>query len=198
MAKAVYSEEYFRGQVGEFALKILIERQKVERRIAELAVEVAADYAESAPLFIGILNGAAQFMMALIDRLPDDILARLDYDFVDVASYQGKESTGQVELLKDLVIAVEGRHVLLIDGIVDTGRSLDFVLNMIHARKPLSLKTCALLDKSARRALPVPVDYCGFAIEDAFVVGYGMDYDQRHRALHHIAIIDKIEETDNR
>ncbi|MDE0963586.1 MAG: hypoxanthine phosphoribosyltransferase [Candidatus Latescibacteria bacterium] len=168
---------------------MLIDRETVERRIGELAVDIAADYPE-APLFVGILTGAAQFMMALIDRLPEEMLARLDYDFVDVSSYQGTESTGQVELVKDLAVAVEGRDVLVIDGIVDTGRSLDFVLEMIRTRRPDSLKTCALLDKSARRALPVPVDYCGFEIEDAFVVGYGMDYDQRYRALRHIAIIE--------
>jgi len=168
---------------------VLIDRETVERRIGELAVEIAADYLE-APLFVGILTGAAQFMMALIDRLPEEMLAKLDYDFVDVSSYQGTENTGQVVLVKDLTIAVEGRDVLVIDGIVDTGRSLDFVLDMICTRRPHSLKTCALLDKSARRALQVPVDYCGFEIEDAFVVGYGMDYDQRYRALHHIAIIE--------
>lgn len=171
-------------------MKLLIDRQKVERRIGELAAELAVDYTGRAPLFVGILTGAAQFMMALIDRLPEEILVGLDYDFVDVASYQGMESSGQVELAKDLAIAVEGRDVLVVDGIVDTGRSLDFVMDMIRSRQPLSLKTCVLLDKSARRALPVQVDYCGFEIEDAFVVGYGMDYDHHYRALRHIAIIE--------
>lgn len=169
---------------------MLIDRQKVERRIGELADEVADDYAGATPLFVGILTGAAQFMMALIDRLPEEALVRLDYDFIDVSSYRGTQSTGKIRLIKDLVVAVEGRDVLVVDGIADTGRSLAFVLNLIRERQPLSLKTCVLLDKSARRALPVPVDYCGFAIEDAFVVGFGMDYDQHYRALHHIAVID--------
>ena len=171
------------------ALRVLIERQQVEQRIGELAQMLAADYAGSAPLFIGLLNGAVQFMMALIDRLPEEMLARLDYDFIDVSSYQGTETTGQVELAKNLVVEVAGRDVLVVDGIVDTGQSLDFVLAMIASRQPLSLRVCTLLNKSTRRELPVPIEYCGFEIEDTFVVGYGMDCDQRYRALHHIAAI---------
>ena len=137
------------------ALRVLIERQQVEQRIGELARTLADDYAGSAPLFIGLLNGAVQFMMALMDRLPEELLARLDYDFVDVSSYQGTENTGQIELTKDLVVAVAGRDVLVVDGIVDTGRSLDFVMTMIESRRPLSLRACTLLNKSARREFPV-------------------------------------------
>ena len=172
------------------ALRVLIERQQVEQRIGELAQMLADDYAGSAPLFIGLLNGAVQFMMALIDRLPEEMLARLDYDFIDVSSYQGTETTGQVELTKNLVVEVAGRDVLVVDGIVDTGRSLDFVLTMLKSRQPLSLRACTLLDKRARRELSVPIDYCGFEIEDTFVVGYGMDCDQHYRALRHIATIE--------
>ena len=179
----------FRSPLETPALRVLIERQQVERRIGELAQMLADDYAGSAPLFIGLLNGAVQFMMALIDRLPEEMLARLDYDFIDVSSYQGTETTGQVELTKNLVVEVAGRDVLVVDGIVDTGRSLDFVLAMIASRKPLSLRACTLLSKPARREFPVPIEYCGFEIEDAFVVGYGMDCDQHYRALHHIAAI---------
>ena len=171
-------------------MKVLINRSEVDRRIGEMAREIAVDYAGSAPLLIGILNGAAQFMMALMDRFPDDMLEQMDYDFVDVSSYRGTESTGRVELTKDLGVAVEGREVLVVDGIVDTGRSLAFVKELVRTRRPRSLKTCALLDKSARRAVPLSVDYRGFEIEDVFVVGYGMDYDQRYRALRHIAEIE--------
>ncbi len=171
------------------ALRVLIEHQQVERRIDELAQMLAADYAGSAPLFIGLLNGAVQFMMALIDRLPAELLARLDYDFIDVASYQGTENTGQIKLTKDLVVEVAGRDVLVVDGIVDTGRSLDFVVAMLKSRQPLSLSVCTLLNKCTRREFPVQIEYCGFKVEDAFVVGYGMDCDQRYRALRHIAAI---------
>lgn len=172
------------------ALKVLIERQQVERRIDELAQQLASDYAGAAPLFVGLLNGAVPFMMALISRLPEELLARLAYDFVDVSSYQGTENTGQIAQAKDLVVPVAGRDVLVVDGIVDTGRSLDFVLATIKARQPGSLRVCTLLNKRARREFPVSIDYCGFEIEDAFVVGYGMDCDQRYRALHHIAAIE--------
>ena len=172
------------------ALKVLIERQQVERRIDELAQQLASDYAGAAPLFVGLLNGAVPFMMALISRLPEDLLARLAYDFVDVSSYQGTANTGQIAQAKDLVVPVAGRDVLVVDGIVDTGRSLDFVLATIKERQPGSLRVCTLLNKCARREVPVSIDYCGFEIEDAFVVGYGMDCDQRYRALHHIAAIE--------
>lgn len=171
------------------ALRVLIERQQVEQRIGELARTLADDYAGSAPLFIGLLNGAVQFMMALMDRLPEELLTRLDYDFIGVSSYQGTENTGRIELTKDIVVAVAGRDVLVVDGIVDTGRSLDFVMSMIESRRPLSLRACTLLNKSARREFSVPLDYCGFEIEDTFVVGYGMDCDQHYRALRHIAAI---------
>ena len=171
-------------------MKVLIDRSEVDRRIGEMAREIATDYAGSPPLLIGILNGAAQFMMALLDRLPNEMLEQLDYDFVDVSSYRGSESTGRVELTKDLVVAVEGREVLVVDGIVDTGRSLAFVMELVRGRRPRSLKTCTLLDKSARRLVPLVVDYRGFDIEDVFVVGYGMDYDQRYRALRYIASIE--------
>lgn len=172
------------------ALKVLLEREQVERRIDELAQQLASDYAGAAPLFVGLLNGAVPFMMALISRLPEELLARLAYDFVDVSSYQGTENTGQIAQAKDLVVAVADRDVLVVDGIVDTGRSLDFVLAMLKERQPGSLRVCTLLDKRARREVPVPIDYCGFEIEDAFVVGYGMDCDQRYRALPHIAAIE--------
>ncbi len=171
-------------------LKVLIKRQQVERRIGELAQELAADYVGSSPLFVGLLNGAVQFMMALIDHLPEELSERLDYDFIGVSSYQGTESTGQIKLTKDLVVAAAGRDVLIVDGMVDTGRSLDFVLAKLKSQQPLSLRVCALLDKRARREFPVPLDYCGFEIEDAFVVGYGMDCAQRYRALRHIAVIE--------
>ena len=171
-------------------MKVLIDRSEVDRRIGEMAREIATDYAGSPPLLIGILNGAAQFMMALLDHLPNEMLEQLDYDFVDVSSYRGSESTGRVELTKDLVVAVEGREVLVVDGIVDTGCSLAFVMELVRGRRPRSLKSCTLLDKSARRLVPLVVDYRGFEIEDVFVVGYGMDYDQRYRALRHIAAIE--------
>ncbi len=179
-----------RSPLETSALKVLIEYQQVERRIGELAEELAADYAGSSPLLIGLLNGAVQFMMALIDRLPEELLARLDYDFIGVSSYQGRESTGQIKLTKDLVVAAAGRDVLIVDGIVDRGRSLDFVLAKTKSQQPLSLKTCVLLNKRVHKEFPVPIDYCGFEVEDAFVVGYGMDCDQHYRALRHIAVIE--------
>lgn len=172
-------------------IKVLIDRQVVEQRITEMAGEVAADYGDGAPVCIGVLNGAVPFMMELIGRLPEPLHERLVYDFVDVSSYDGTESRGEVRVDKDCVVDVKGQDVLVVDGIVDTGLTLERVLAMLTVRQPRSLKVCALLDKPARRQWQVPVDYCGFTIEDVFVVGYGMDYDQRLRALPYIGVLEE-------
>ena len=172
------------------AIKVLIEQRAVEQRIAEMAGLMATDYGDGSPVFIGVLNGAVPFMMELIGRLPGPLQERLVYDFVDVSSYDGTESRGEVRVDKDCVVDVEGRDVLVVDGIVDTGLTLERVLAMLAQRQPRSLKVCALLDKPARRRRKVPVDYCGFIIEDVFVVGYGMDYDQRLRALSYIGVLE--------
>jgi hypoxanthine phosphoribosyltransferase len=162
----------------------------VEQRIGELAAQVAADYAGKAPVFVGILNGAVPFMMELLGRLPEKLLEKTDYDFLKVSSYSGRFSTGRVKLDHDTAVEVSGRDVLVVDGIVDTGRTLEQVLSLLQARRPRSLRVCTLLDKSARRERPVRLDYCGFSIENVFVVGYGLDCDQRGRALRCIAAVD--------
>lgn len=171
-------------------MKVLIDQKRVERRIAELADQLAADYGNDSPLFIGILNGAAQFMIELIARLPAPLQERLEYDFIDISSYDGDSSRGEVTLVKDCVVDVRGKRVVVVDGIVDTGLTLDHVLTMLEERQPQSVKVCALLDKPARRERQVPIDYCGFTIEDLFVVGYGMDYDQRYRALRYVGFLE--------
>lgn len=171
-------------------MKVLIDQKSVERRVAELADQLAADYGNDPPLFIGILNGAAPFIMELIARLPAPLQERLEYDFIDISSYDGDRSRGEATLVKDCVVDVKGKDVVVVDGIVDTGLTLDRVLAMLEERKPRSLKVCTLLDKPARREHQVPIDYCGFTIEDLFVVGYGMDYDQRYRALRYVGLLE--------
>ncbi|MCC7262744.1 MAG: hypoxanthine phosphoribosyltransferase [Candidatus Latescibacteria bacterium] len=170
-------------------LQVLIDRETLHQRVAQLAGQVAADYPDSPPLMVGVLNGAVHFMMELLACLPEAFAAGVEYDFVGVSSYSGGESQGQVRLTKDVGADLGGREVLIVDGIVDTGLTVDFLLARFRDRNPRSLKVCALLDKPARRRHPVPVHYRGFAIEDVFVVGYGMDYDQRYRALNYIGVL---------
>jgi hypoxanthine phosphoribosyltransferase len=176
--------------VGDVQLKILIDRQRLETRIAELAQELSRDYAETRPLLIGVLNGAAPFMMSLVAYWPQITRSDIDYDFVDVSSYDGQESSGCVRLIKDLNMDIAGRDVILVEDIVDTGLTMQYLLAELSARRPRSLKICSLLDKRARRRIDMPVDYCGFAIDDLFVVGFGLDYNQRYRALDYIAVLE--------
>ena len=157
-------------------IKEYISAARVAERVEELAAQIGVDYARP-PVMVGILNGAVQFMMDLMARLPADWPETLYYDFVDLSSYAGTESSGQVVFGKELVVDIADRDVLVIDGIADTGLTLHALLQHLEASGPRSVKVCALLDKSARRRHDLAVDYIGFSIEDLFVVGYGMDYD---------------------
>ena len=170
-------------------IKEYISAARVAERVEELAAQIGGDYARP-PVMVGILNGAVQFMMDLVARLPAHWSENLYYDFVDLSSYDGTESSGQVVFGKELVVDIAGRDVLVIDGIADTGLTLHALLRHLEGAGPRSVKVCALLDKSARRRHDLAVDYIGFSIEDLFVVGYGMDYDQRYRSLPYIGVIE--------
>ena len=171
-------------------LRELFTAAQVHRRVEELAANVAVDYCDKAPVVIGILNGAAPFMMDLLRLLPPALAAHLQYDFVDATSYTGTASTGRVELTRQLSVDITSRPVLIVDGIVDSGRTLDAVLHRVREQHPSEIHTCTLLDKPARRQLDVLLDYRGFEIEDLFVVGYGMDLDGAFRGLRHIAVVE--------
>ena len=170
-------------------VKVLIDADAVQRRIGQVANALAASYGDQAPILIGVLNGAAFFMMALLERLPAAWQQELQYDFVDLSSYQGSKS-GQVRLHRDLVLDIAGRDVVVVDGIVDTGHTLAFLRTLLEDRRPRSLAVCALLDKPSKRQVGVDVDYCGFEIDDLFVVGCGMDLDQRYRALPFVGVLE--------
>lgn len=170
-------------------MKEYINATQIAGRVEEIAAQIVADY-EKPPVMVGILNGAVQFMMDLIAQLPPAWAAELCYDFVDLSSYAGTQSSGQVQFGKDLVVDIAGQDVLVVDGIVDTGLTLHALLQHLKKAGPRTVKVCTLLDKSARRQHRLQVDYSGFAIEDLFVVGYGMDFDQRYRALPYIGIIE--------
>lgn len=169
-------------------LREFISAERISTRVAEMAREVAGALPD--PVVIGVLNGAAPFMMELLARLPAEAASRVQYDFVDATSYRGTESTGTVELTHRGAVDLRDRRVLIADGIVDTGATLRAVVDDVTARGAAEVRTCVLLDKPSRRRVDVPVDYRGFEVEDLFVVGYGMDLDGRFRGLRHIAVIE--------
>ena len=165
-------------------LRPLIPAPAIAERVATLGREIAAAIPEGELLVVGVLRGAFIFMADLVRALPRPHTC----DFLAVRSYgDATETSGVVEITSDLGLPIEGKHVLLVEDIVDTGLTLKYLLGLLHARKPASLRVCALLSKPSRRRVEVPVDFLGFEVPDVFVVGYGLDAAQRHRHLPHIA-----------
>ena len=166
--------------------EVLIDADAIRARVRELGVRIAADYAGRDLVLVSILKGALPFLADLMREVP--IYCSLD--FLEVSSYgAGTTSTGVVRILKDLAKPIEGRHVLVVEDILDTGHTLSYVIEHLRGQHPASLGLCALLDKPARRVVPIEVDYKGFAIEDKFVVGYGLDYAERYRNLPFIGVL---------
>ena len=171
----------------EHMVKPLFTEEEVERKIRELAARISEDYAGRQLHLIGVLKGSVPFMAELAKRLT--IPATMD--FMSCSSYGGgTSSSGVVRLNKDLDESIEGRDVLLVEDIIDTGQTLSYLLNLLQDRKPASLKLAALLDKPSRRTCPVEVDYTCFKIPDVFVVGYGLDYDQLYRNLPYVGYVE--------
>jgi hypoxanthine phosphoribosyltransferase len=164
--------------------RVLIPPGRLQQRVAELAAEIEADYAGQPLVLVGVLRGVICFMADLMRLLH----LHTDIDFLAISSYGSDEETG-VRIVKDLEEDVGGRHVLLVEDIVDTGMTLNRVLAHLEAKGPASLRVCALLDKRARRLIEVPLHYVGFEIPDEFVVGYGLDFRQRYRNLPFIAVV---------
>jgi hypoxanthine phosphoribosyltransferase len=169
--------------VGE----ILITEEELLAKIAELGKAISADYQGKDLLALCILRGAVIFLSDLIRQLtiPHEI------DFMAVSSYGGTstESSGVVRILMDLRTSIEGRNVLIVEDIVDSGLTLDYIVDNLKTRRPASLRTCVLLNKHERRRVDVPLDYVGFDIPDQFVVGYGLDYDEKYRNLPFIGVL---------
>ena len=167
--------------------RILFSRQEVETAVKGLAAEVRKDYQGKNPLLIGILKGSFMFMADLI-RLLD---FPLEVEFIRLSSYgRGKESLGKVKVVQGLRSQVRGREVLVIEDIVDTGLSVAFLLDYLRKKKPASLRLCALTDKPSRRQTPVAIDYLGFTVPDKFLVGYGLDWDEKFRNLPDICFVE--------
>jgi hypoxanthine phosphoribosyltransferase len=167
--------------------RVLISEEALRARIAELGQAIARDYAGRTPLLIGVLQGAFLFMADLVRATPVDLAT----DFIGVSSYGGgTTSTGEVRLVADVSAPVAGRHVIIVEDIVDTGFTLAFLREMLLARRPASLGVCVLCDKAERRRVPVPLDYVGFTVPDVYVVGYGFDFRGLYRNLPYIAALE--------
>ena len=168
--------------------KLLIGADELQRRITELAAEIDRDYRDvDSLLCIGVLKGAVFFLVDLLKQ----VSVPVTIDFLQTSSYREGTTPGEVFIRKDVEVPILGRDVLLIEDIVDTGHTLRTVLKLLSFRGARSVKLCALLDKHAAREVDIPIDYCGFRIEDRFVVGYGLDFAERHRNLPYIGYYEE-------
>lgn len=168
--------------------EILISGEAIQRRVLELGAEISRDYEGKTPVLVTVLRGGVVFLADLMRAIDVDP----EIDFMAVSSY-GKETrtSGVVRILSDLTMNIEGRHVVIVEDIVDTGLTLAYIREVLETRQPASLRICALLDKKARRETEVRVDYVGFDIPDRFVVGYGLDFAERYRNLPHIVALNE-------
>ena len=166
--------------------EVLLSESQILRRVYELGKQISADYADLDPLLLCVLKGGYVFLADLTRSLT----IKHDVDFMAISSYgDGTESTGVVRILKDLDRDISGRHVLIVEDIIDTGRTLSYLMQNLRVRQPASLKVCALLDKPSRRELDLEIDYTGFEIADRFVIGYGLDYAGHYRNLRFVGVL---------
>ena len=169
-------------------LKILFTKEEIEAAVKRLAAEIKEDYQSKYPLLIGVLKGSFMFMADLIRQLDFP----LEVEFIRASSYgRGRESSGKIKVVQSLRSPVKGRDVLVIEDIVDTGLTTGFLLDYLRKKKPASLRLCALTDKPSRRQAPVTIDYLGFTVPNKFLVGYGLDLDEKFRNLPDICFLEE-------
>ena len=165
--------------------EILISEQQIQTRVAEMAAEIRRDFPDEVHL-IAVLKGAFIFLSDLVRHIP----GKVSLDFMATSSYaKGTTTSGEVKLVKDLDLTLDGRNVIIVEDIVDSGLTLHYLHDILRVRNPKSLRTACLLSKPSRRRIEVPVEYVGFTIEDHFVVGYGLDYAEEYRDLPHIGVV---------
>ena len=165
--------------------RILITEEEIERHVAEIGQRISEDFAGKDPVFVGVLKGCFIFMADLMRH----VSIHCSVDFMAVSSYAGTTSTGAVKILKDLKSDIEGRHLILVEDILDSGVTLNYLKNYLMVRKPASITVATLMDKPARRKADIYADYSCFEVPDAFVVGYGLDYNERYRNLPYIGVL---------
>lgn len=168
-------------------IKVMLSEQEVDAKICEIGRQISEDYAGKQVHLVCVLKGGSFFMCELAKR----ITVPVSLDFMSVSSYGSEtKSSGVVKIIKDLDEPLVGKDVIVVEDIVDSGRTLSYLMDMLKDRKPASLRLCTLLDKPERRVVDVHVDYTGFQIPDKFVVGYGLDYDQKYRNLPYIGLVE--------
>jgi len=167
--------------------KILLTEEQIRDRIQELGQELSREYADKDPIFVGVLKGVVIFYADMVRR----ITVPCQFDFMWISSYSGTNSTGKMQLKKDISADIKGRHVVILEDIYDTGNSLNFTYNHLLSKEPASIKICTLLDKPERRKPEVTLkpDYVGFTIPNGFVVGYGLDYNEHYRNLPYVGVL---------
>jgi hypoxanthine phosphoribosyltransferase len=170
-------------------MKVLLDADTIQARVRELAVEIERDYPPGEEIHLAcVLKGGFIFMADLVRAMTP----RVSLDFIAVSSYaKSTRSSGEVRMLKDLDSGLQGRHIVIVEDIVDTGLTLIYLQDILRARAPKTLRTACLLSKPSRRQVDVAVEYIGFTIEDRFVVGYGLDYAEKYRNLSHIAVLNE-------
>ncbi len=168
-------------------LRVLITRERIAAKVAEMGQRISQDFAGEPVVLIGVLKGATIFLADLARQITLDV----SFDFIAVSSYgNAKQQSGEVKLVKDVDRSMEGRNIILVEDILDTGVTLTYIQNMLRAHRPKSLKIAALLDKVSRRTEPIHGDYVGFEIPDEFVVGYGLDFAEHYRSLSDICVLE--------
>ncbi len=169
-------------------LRVLIGREEIAGKVAELAAQISQDYRDSNPLLLGVLKGSFIFLSDLVRALTIPV----EIDFVRLASYgAGTETSGKVRVVHGLRRSIRGRHVIVVEDITDTGLTIQHLTGYLKRRHPASVKLCALFDKPQRRRVPVSIDYLGFTLPDAFVVGYGLDFNEKFRHLPELYVLEQ-------
>ena len=167
--------------------EVLITEEEIQNKVKELGEKITEDYRDKDLFLLGILKGAVPFMADIMRKIDLD----LEYDFMDVSSYQGTRSMGEVIILKDISTSIVGKDILIVEDIIDTGITLSYLTKVLKSRGANSIEIVTMLSKPSRRKIDLPVKYNGYEIEDYFVIGYGMDYDEKYRALPYIGILDE-------
>ena len=174
------------GQRTDETVRVLISHKRIRERVRQMAQEIRRDFPNEPVHLVGVLKGSVLFLADLARELGGEV----SFDFISVSSYgKGMDSTGEVKMNKDLDVSIEGRSVLVVEDILDTGLTLKYLLRLFEERKPKHLRVAVLLDKAERRIADVKADYTGFVIPNEFVVGYGLDYDERYRTLPDVCVV---------
>ncbi len=175
------------GNCRQSKPKVIITRQEIEKAVARLAAEINGDYVGKQPLLIGVLKGSFVFMADLVRQLDLPV----EIDFIRLSSYgAARETSGKVRVVQGLNKTIKGRDVLIVEDIVDTGITISFLLGYLRNKKTASLRLCAMIDKPSRRKVSVAIDYLGFTVPDKFVVGYGLDFNEKFRYLPDICVVE--------